>query len=208
MKKTLLIFAAALIILTAFGCRSKAETESGNPQNLTTPATMQTEPQKGDTIALMETSEGDIKILLYAEKVPEMTKNFIELSNQGKYEGVIFHRIIEGFMIQGGDIENKDGFGGYSYKGPGTKLEDEFGEGLTHIRGAVSMANAGPDTNGSQFFIVHSQSGTKALDPKHAVFGFVYEGMDIVDKIAEKEVDGNDKPLEDIIIEKIEISTY
>lgn len=165
-------------------------------------------PEKGDTIAIMKTNHGDINILLYTEKTPETAKNFMEHSKAGNYDGVSFHRVIEDFMIQGGDFENGDGSGGYSYKGPGTTLEDEFPEGLTHLRGAISMANAGPNTGGSQFFIVHRDGGTSTLDGVHSIFGYVYEGMDTVDKIATSETDYSDKPVEDAVIEKIEILEY
>ncbi len=111
------------------------------------------------------------------------------------------------FMIQTGDFENGDGTGGYSYKGPGTALMDEFGEGLEHIPGAVSMANRGANTGGSQFFIVQKSDGTGWLDGKHAIFGFVYEGMDIVNEIAAVETDMYDRPLEDVKINKVEIRT-
>jgi cyclophilin family peptidyl-prolyl cis-trans isomerase len=158
-----------------------------------------------DTSAVLTTNKGDIKICLYTEEAPETTKNFIELSKQGKYDGTIFHRVIKDFMIQGGDFENRNGTGGYSYLGKGTSLKDEFGKGLTHKYGAVSMANAGPNTGGSQFFIVQKKEGTDWLDGKHAIFGYVYEGMDIVDEIANVETNGVDKPLEDVIVEKVEI---
>ncbi len=111
------------------------------------------------------------------------------------------------FMIQTGDFENGDGTGGYSYKGPGTALMDEFGEGLEHIPGAVSMANRGANTGGSQFFIVQKSDGTSWLDGKHAIFGYVYEGMDIVNEIAVVETDMYDRPLEDVKINKVEIRT-
>lgn len=156
-------------------------------------------------MAILYTNFGEIEIELYTQQAPETTKNFIELSNTGKYNNTIFHRVIDDFMIQGGDFENRNGTGGYSYKGPGTSLDDEFGEGLSHKRGALSMANRGPDTGGSQFFIVQAENGTPHLDGKHAIFGQVTKGMDIVDKIAGIDADAFDKPLEDVIIEKIEI---
>lgn len=157
-------------------------------------------------MATLYTNFGEIEIELYIEQAPETTKNFIELSKTGKYDNTIFHRVIDDFMIQGGDFENRNGTGGYSYKGPGTSLEDEFGEGLSHKRGALSMANRGPDTGGSQFFIVQAEDGTTRLDGLHTIFGQVTKGMDVVDKIAGADTDVYDKPLEDVIIEKIEIS--
>lgn len=169
---------------------------------------MKTTPVAGDTIALVTTNMGSIKVLLYTKETPESTKNFIELSKAGKYNGVIFHRVIKDFMIQTGDFEYGNGTGGYSYKGPGTTLDDELVVGLNHIYGAVSMAKtAMPDTAGSQFFIVQNKLGTPHLDGVHSVFGFVYEGMDTVEKIADVDVAGS-SPIDAVKIEKIEISTY
>lgn len=201
----------SLIIFTlfTFGCRTK-NTDNTNPETMNSSSTspMQFQPNKGDTIATLDTSFGEIKILLYTSQAPETSKNFIELTNQGKYDGTIFHRVINDFMIQGGDFENKNGTGGYSYKGPGTALDDEFGKGLSHIKGAVSMANAGPNTGGSQFFIVQNRNGTPFLDGKHSIFGYVYKGIEIVDEIAATETDQSDKPLKDVIIKKIDISQF
>ncbi|MFA5948394.1 MAG: peptidylprolyl isomerase [Candidatus Gracilibacteria bacterium] len=170
---------------------------------------MQTTPKKGDTIATLTTNKGTIKMFFYTKLVPETTKNFLELAKAGKYDGSIFHRVIDGFMIQGGDFEKKNGMGGYSYKGKGTYLKDELVKGLSHLRGAVSMAKtAMPDTAGSQFFIVNAQEGTTFLDGKHSIFGFVYEGMDVVDAIAKAEKDAYDMPLKDIVIKSVEIGIY
>lgn len=156
-------------------------------------------------VAVLHTNFGDIEIELYGKEAPETTKNFIELAKDGKYNNTIFHRVIDDFMIQGGDFENSNGTGGYSYKGPGTTIKDEFGEGLEHVRGAVSMANSGPDTGGSQFFIVQAEKGTSWLNGKHAIFGMVTKGMDIVDKIVAVEVDLAARPVEDVVIESVEI---
>ena len=108
-------------------------------------------PKDGDTIAIMHTSKGDIKLRLFADQAPKTVTNFINLANEGKYNNTIFHRVINDFMIQGGDYENANGTGGTSSYGE--NFEDEFCDKLFNIRGAVSMANSGPDTNGSQFFI-------------------------------------------------------
>lgn len=108
-------------------------------------------PNDGDTIAIMHTSKGDIKLRLFADQAPKTVTNFINLAKEGKYDNTIFHRVINDFMIQGGDYENADGTGGTSSYGE--SFEDEFCDKLFNIRGAVSMANSGPDTNGSQFFI-------------------------------------------------------
>ena len=165
-------------------------------------------PNEGDTVAHMKTNQGDLKILLYTDEVPETTKNFVELANAGKYNDTIFHRVIDCFMVQGGDFENANGTGGHSYKGEGTKFEDEFHDDLNHIKGALSMANSGPNTNGSQFFIVQADRGTPHLDGMHSVFGFVYEGIDVVDAIAGAETAMGDKPAEDIVVESVEIITF
>lgn len=164
-------------------------------------------PQKGDHTAKIITNYGEIRVKLYADIVPETVKNFEELAKAGKYNGTIFHRVIKDFMIQGGDFDKRDGTGGYSYKGPGTVIQDEFSPELKNIKGALSMANRGPNTGTSQFFIVQAKDGTPWLDGKHAVFGQVYEGLDIVDKIASVETGPMDKPLKDVVIEKIEIET-
>ena len=190
-------------------------------------------PTKGDTVAIMHTNMGDIKIKLFVDEVPRTTKNFIELSKKGYYNGIIFHRVIKDFMIQGGDPTGT-GMGGESIYGE--KFEDEFSVKLHNVRGSLSMANAGPNTNGSQFFIVQADSvpdgmveqmeqltdrgfpeesiadykelgGTPWLDFKHSVFGQVYEGMEVVDNIAKVKCGMGDKPLHDVIIESIDIET-
>ncbi len=166
---------------------------SGMGDNLLADLTQQ------EDVVTLETNFGDIKLQIYRKKVPEISKNFISLAKDGKYSGTIFHRVIEGFMIQGGDYENFDGTGGQSYTGK--YLEDEFAEGLSHVRGAISMANKGPNTNGSQFFIV--QQDSPFLDGRHSVFGHVIEGMDVVDIIAKLKTDLHDAPLEKVIVEKV-----
>lgn len=179
-------------------------------------------------IATFKTNKGEFKIKLFENEAPKTVKNFVELSKKGYYDGIIFHRVIKDFMIQGGDPTGT-GMGGASIYGD--KFEDEFSPNLFNLRGALSMANAGPNTNGSQFFVVQSTSmpaqmlgqmkqagfpeeiieaytkgGTPWLDSKHTVFGHVMEGMDIVDTIAKVAVGPQDKPVDDVIIETIEIS--
>jgi len=163
-------------------------------------------PVEGNQVAVLTTSKGVIKILLLDGHAPEMVKNFTTLAKEGKYDGIIFHRVIKDFMIQTGDFENQNGTGGYSYKGPGTMLKDEIHPDLSHIRGAVSMANRGPNRNGSQFFIV--QKDSTFLDGKYSIFGQVYEGMNVVDKIASVETDVRNKPFDDVVLEKVEILRY
>ncbi|AEB67961.1 peptidyl-prolyl cis-trans isomerase [hydrocarbon metagenome] len=140
---------------------------------------------------LLETSMGNITIQLYSD-MPITTGNFLSLVEKGFYDGVIFHRIIDGFMIQGGDPE------GTGMGGPGYTIEDEFTDNNRNDRGTIAMANAGPNTGGSQFFI--NLVDNNFLDDKHPAFGKVIEGMDVVDKISKVETDSNDRPLEEVVI--------
>ena len=147
---------------------------------------------------VLETSKGDIVIQLYRD-MPVTSGNFEKLASEGFYDGVIFHRIIDGFMIQGGDPT------GTGMGGPGYLIKDEFSheEGNKNNRGTISMANSGPNTGGSQFFI--NLVNNNFLDKKHPVFGQVVEGMDVVDSIAKVEADLNDRPLEDVKIIKARV---
>lgn len=181
----------------------KIEEKSLTPEN--TMSFDQTDlPQSGEKVAIMETTKGTIKIRLFEEKTPKTVENFVGLAEKGYYDGIIFHRVIPDFMIQGGDPTGT-GRGGESFWGG--KFEDEFVDELQNINGALSMANAGPATNGSQFFIVQKDGGTPWLDGMHTVFGQVFEGMDVVDMIANVERDPADKPLEDIKIVSVQIET-
>jgi cyclophilin family peptidyl-prolyl cis-trans isomerase len=148
--------------------------------------------------ATLHTSEGAIELELYPDDAPKTVENFLKLSRDGFYEGVIFHRVIPDFMIQGGDPT------GTGMGGPGYEFEDEFNQHPV-ARGALAMANAGPNTNGSQFFIVTAQA-TPWLDGKHTVFGKVTSGMDVVDRIAEADRDENDRPKTPVTIDRIELS--
>ncbi len=152
--------------------------------------------QDDDTIVTMETTHGTITIKLFPTLVPKACENFIGLIKQWYYDGLIFHRIIKDFMVQGGDPTGT-WMGGKSFFGD--KFEDEFSSELTHIQGALSMANAGKNTNGSQFFIVHAKS-TPWLNNRHSVFWQVVEWLKIVDDIAHERVDHNDKPVGDVKI--------
>ena len=147
----------------------------------------------------LQTNYGNIVINLYSD-MPITTGNFINLVKKGTYDGVIFHRIIEGFMIQGGDPTGT-GFGDQSIP----NIEDEFthASGNKNNRGTISMANAGPNTGSSQFFI--NLVDNNFLDSKHPAFGKVIEGLDVVDKIAKVETDENDKPLKEVKILKAEV---
>jgi peptidyl-prolyl cis-trans isomerase B (cyclophilin B) len=148
--------------------------------------------------ATMNTSEGAIGIELFDEDAPKTVENFRKLAGDGFYDGVIFHRVIRDFMIQGGDPT------GTGSGGPGYTFEDEFNQHKI-VRGALAMANAGPNTNGSQFFIVTTDAAPW-LDGKHTVFGRVTDGMDVVDRIEGTDTDGQDRPRSDIKIESVELS--
>ena len=230
---------AVMLLLSACGttkdkqdATSEKKTESKKEQ--TTGSNVEGFPQlssevaKNERLVEMQTSEGNIKIKLFPDEAPKTVENFIKHSEEGYYDGLIFHRVIKDFMIQGGDPQG-NGTGGESIYGPA--FEDEFSKKLVNLRGALSMANSGPNTNGSQFFIVQNSNieegmkeqletagypkelvnayvengGTPWLDHKHTVFGQVVEGMDIVDKIANTPVDPKDKPEKDVIIKKITV---
>jgi cyclophilin family peptidyl-prolyl cis-trans isomerase len=150
------------------------------------------------TGATLRTSEGAIELELYSDDAPKTVENFTKLAREGFYDGVIFHRVIPDFMIQGGDPT------GTGTGGPGYEFEDEINEHRV-VRGALAMANAGPNTNGSQFFIVTTEAAPW-LDGKHTVFGRVTSGMDVVDRISEVERDANDRPRTPITIERVELA--
>lgn len=189
-------------------------------------------PAVGDTTVTIHTTHGDIKILMFPEYAPKAVENFTTHARNGYYDGIIFHRVINDFMIQGGD-PTATGCGGDSVFGGA--FADEFHPEAHNLRGALSMANSGPNTNSSQFFIVQANTlpdgmaeqmqdlpdafpqeivaaykelgGTPWLDYRHTVFGQVVDGVDIVDKIAAVPVNAQDKPLEDVIINGIDVET-
>lgn len=187
--------------------------------------------KSGDTAAVMHTNMGDIEIKLFPQHAPKTVENFTTHAKNGYYNGLIFHRVINDFMIQGGDPTGT-GMGGESIWGH--SFEDEFTPELHNLRGALCMANAGPNTNGSQFFIVQASEvpsdmleqmkdladngfpseiteayanmgGTPWLDFRHTVFGQVVNGMETVDSIAKTAVGANDKPVNDVVINSIDI---
>jgi len=168
----------------------------------TSEANQLTPPKKGEEIAIIQTNMGTMKMKFFKNDAPELSKNFIELAKSGYYDGLIFHRVIKGFMIQGGDPLG-NGSGGHSYKGPNTKLDDEAGAlALKHLPGSVACAKSSlPHSIGSQFYIVHKEASF--LNGQYSVFGQVFEGLDVVDKIANTKTGAQDKPIEDVIIEKI-----
>lgn len=192
-------------------------------------------PQKGEEIAIISTKFGNIKFRLFPEIAPMAVENFKTHIENGYYNGVTFHRVIRDFMIQGGDPDGT-GRGGESIWG--IPFDDEFDLNYRNIRGALSMANSGPNTNGSQFFIVQNSKvdkdiidqmkdlgeengfpesiikayeelgGAYWLDGRHTVFGQVFEGMDVVDRISEVDTNLNDNPTIPVIMEKVEIIKY
>jgi peptidyl-prolyl cis-trans isomerase B (cyclophilin B) len=145
--------------------------------------------------ATLHTNRGAIELELFDDDAPKTVQNFVKLARDGFYDGVVFHRVIPDFMIQGGDPT------GTGSGGPGYQFEDEFNEHKV-VRGALAMANAGPNTNGSQFFIVTTEAAPW-LDGKHTVFGRVTSGMDVVDEISEVDTDARDRPREDVVIERV-----
>lgn len=149
-------------------------------------------------IANIETNQGTIRVELFEDRAPRTVKNFTDLAEKGFYDGVIFHRVIPDFMIQGGDPE------GTGTGGPGYQIDDEFHPELRHDEaGILSMANAGPDTGGSQFFI--TLAPTPWLDNRHAVFGKVSDGMDVVKKIGSTETGRGDRPKEEVRMDRVTI---
>lgn len=187
--------------------KAKAETKAG-----TEAKTKKKDDKK--MFALFETTQGSFKVKLFNDKAPKTVENFVGLAegtkewtdpNTGKkvkkpfYDGLKFHRVIDGFMLQGGDPL------GTGTGGPGYQFADEFGPGLKHDKpGMLSMANAGPNTNGSQFFV--TVAATPWLDGRHAIFGEVVEGMDIVNKISKTKTGFQDRPVEDVVIKKLTIT--
>ena len=157
------------------------------------------ESKVANRIAVFDTNMGEFEIELFEDKTPILTKNFIDLAQEGFYDGVIFHRIIDGFMIQGGDPT------GTGMGGPGYTIEDEFNPELTHeSEGILSMANTGrPHTGGSQFFI--TLAATPWLDGHHTVFGKVIKGMEVVREIGHVKTGPQDRPVHDVVINKITI---
>ena len=189
MKKVLCLAASLLLLLLSTACAAGGQNSNGGDKKM------------GNRIARFETSKGTFDIELFEDKAPKTTGNFITLVEKGFYNGLIFHRVIDGFMIQGG-CPKGDGTGG-----PGYTIPDEFHPDLRHSgEGILSMANAGPNTGGSQFFITLAK--TEWLDGHHAVFGKVIKGMDVVKAIGKVETDPfRDRPYEDVKITKITILT-
>ena len=227
---TLTVLMAGSVMLT--GCGGEEETSSSESSGGDTVSTTELlqfqDPAPGSEIAIMKTSMGDITLMFFPEQAPKAVENFVTHAKNGYYNGLTFHRVINDFMIQGGDPSGNGTGGASIWDEP---FEDEFTTELHNFRGALSMANAGPGTNGSQFFIVQKDTldpgyeeamrragwpedvisayvkagGTPHLDGRHTVFGFVTDGMDVVDAIAGVKTGMGDRPLEDVVIRKITI---
>ncbi len=237
-RKIAFILIAAMTLLP--GCTPKQEVPVPEAVPAEAPAAVEKAdttqldpPGVGDTVAVLDTSMGIIKVKLMPEAAPKAVENFVGLAVKGYYDGLTFHRVMKNFMIQGGDPAG-NGTGGESLWGK--PFDDEFTKDAHNFRGALSMANSGPNTNGSQFFIVQlpaaamngdmsrymeengygqeltdiymKQGGTPWLDGKHTVFGQVFEGMDVVDKITEVSTDGNDKPETPVVIKSVKIDMF
>ena len=229
MKKGIAIVFTFIICMALAACTGKTV----NLKKVTSDEMQFAKPKSGDTVATIKTNMGDIKVVLYPDLAPLAVENFVTHAKEGYYDGIIFHRVIEDFVIQSGDPEGT-GYGGNSiWELP---FSDEFSDNLHHYTGALSMANTGdPDTNRSQFFIVTCQpdttindeivslmeqagwcsgvidayrqaGGTPNLDYRHTVFGQVYEGLEVAFEISFVKTDANDKPKEAVTVQTIEIS--
>jgi peptidyl-prolyl cis-trans isomerase B (cyclophilin B) len=230
-KKTISFFVVSLF---AAGLMIGCGAASSRPSPFKSDELQFTSPQNGDTIAIFDTSMGTFRAILFPALAPLAVENFVTLAKQGYYDGILFHRVVKDFVIQGGD-PTATGGGGESIWG--NPFADEFTDSLHNYTGALSMANSGENTNTSQFFIVDAPAdsvsaalagqmktggyrqevidayravgGAPYLDGKHTVFGQIYSGMDVIDKIASVAVDEKtDRPKKDIVIESISIDTY
>ncbi len=203
------LFVFAMIVTLGAGCVSPGEntasqTETSNNVTSTPSAMQQTWTYQGalpperitNKQARISTNKGDIVITFYPDTAPLAVSNFIYLAEGGYYDGVIFHRVIENFMIQGGDPT------GTGRGGPGYQFNDELADDHTYTRGTVAMANAGSNTNGSQFFVMHANY---PLPHQYTIFGYVIEGLDVVDAVAAVETGAGDRPLENIVMNKVTI---
>lgn len=216
MKKSTLgtLIITAILSLALIGCStsnktSKEETNTGSNDNKEIYLSMETEKKEGDKnpVATIEMEDGKIiKLELYPEIAPNTVRNFISLANSKFYDSLIFHRVISGFMIQGGDPEGT-GMGGADYSIYGEFTNNQFENTLLHTKGVISMARSNDKNSaGSQFFIMHGD--TPSLDGDYAAFGKVIEGMDVVDSIAQVETGSDDRPKKDIKIKSISVDTF
>lgn len=197
MNKTYIPLIVAIVLLGAFFMLTRDKVAV--PDLLISPS-----PNMG-IIAKMKTNFGDIELELFASDAPKTVENFIKLANEGFYDGVKFHRVIKGFMIQSGDPLSKDDSQKsiWGTGGPGYQFADEIHTNNRNVAGTIAMANSGPDTNGSQFFI--NTADNNFLDTKHTVFGKVIAGMDVIATIENSPTEGSDRPVDDVVIESIKI---
>lgn len=192
------------------------ENETADTNTVATPNT--TNEQSNETNAMpsanpivtFKTTKGDVSLELFMDKMPVTVGNFVKLAGEGYYNGTKFHRVIDNFMVQGGDPNSKaDDTSKYGTGGPGYAIKDEFVAGLSNVRGTISMANSGPNTGGSQFFINLVDNTfldfDKSKGGKHPVFGKVVSGMDVVDAISKVPRDTRDLPLEPVIVSSVEV---
>lgn len=212
MKNKIAIISAVIIVFA--GLFFLSNLNNSNENNMKNESNEVSEKVEGNPIVTFKTSEGDISIELYLDKMPITAGNFLKLTNEGFYNETKFHRVIDNFMIQGGDPNTKeDDSSIYGQGGPGYTIEDEFVQGLSNVRGTISMANTGQqNSGGSQFFINYGDNTNldfdkEPLSSKHPVFGHVVDGMDIVDKIIKVDTNASGLPLEPIVINKIIISS-
>jgi len=215
MKKRMTLYVGVLLVLGVVGAGGwfMMGNNGGNEESVNTEENVKdisdlveiTQiPVENNKIAVLQTNQGTIKIRLFEDGAPKTVENFVKLASEGFYDGVKFHRVIKDFMIQSGDPNSKDDdWSNDGTGGPGYTFDDEQNE-YKNIRGRISMANSGPNTNGSQFFIITADA-TPWLDGKHTVFGEIIEGLDVMDTIENVAVNGNDHPLEDMTIEKVSI---
>ncbi|MAF99332.1 MAG: peptidylprolyl isomerase [Nanoarchaeota archaeon] len=209
MKKTLLLL---MIVLTGCSMGDIPESAASESFDSAVPLGKASPSVSVESTALFETNQGSFEIELFIDEMPVTTGNFIKLAKDGFYDQTEFHRIIGGFMIQGGDPlskyeSKKDQWG---TGGPGYQIKDEFAEGLSNTKGTLAMANSGPNSGGSQFFINLGDNSYLDFDKppmqsKHPVFGKVVKGMHIVEKIGTVSTNGRDQPLESVVVEKVTI---
>ncbi len=212
MKKTIVLLLVALLLLS-LACATEEVSRADKAAEALLAAQQKNETKeetnvdKTHPIATITMQDGGvIELELYPEVAPESVKNFISLANSGFYDGLIFHRVISGFMIQGGDPDGR-GTGGPGYSIKGEFAANGVKNDISHVRGVLSMARAQPyDSAGSQFFICHADS--TFLDGQYAAFGRVTSGMDVVDKIAATTTDSKDKPYKDQIMETVRVETW
>ena len=210
--KRIVVLLMGLMLISSLACskgteKTETKTETGAPAEATDDIKEDTNVDKSHPIATITMKDGGvIELELYPEVAPESVKNFISLANSRFYDGLIFHRVIMGFMIQGGDPLGK-GTGGPGYSIKGEFAANGVENDISHVRGVLSMARATPyDSAGSQFFIV--QEDSTYLDGQYAAFGRVISGMDVVDRIAKTTTDSKNKPYKDQIMETVRVETW